>query len=635
MIYIDNNSIRFCGAVQEVTGSMHLLTLNGKKLLLDAGAFQGADSKSKNLSPLPFNPSDIDFIFLSHAHYDHMGRLPILCQRGFNGKIIATLTTKEIAFRLMDDSLRIQKEEGEELLFGEEDVAKAKSLFEPVNKDYPEWEDDEKKIKVQFIPSEHILGSASIFIKEPVSLLYTGDLGGGKSSLHSLPHPPEACDYLVIESTYGNRELEKSSQEILLQLKDALETVRKNRSRLLIPVFSIDRAEEILFMLRELNTQEWVYLDTPMGIDILDIYTHNKHLLSKILDKAMKGDNMGKAFYPANFERIRARKNSDELANSSEPCVILASSGMLEGGRIRGYLPKFLPEEKNILLFSGYQAEGTLGREIFDGNSEVDVDGTLVKVNTEIRKIEGLSAHADRTALLDYMDGFKILPSKVFIVHGEREASEALSQDIRNRFRIKTIVPKANEDYSLSAGEVRERTVTRELFTNNVKLNFENIAGRRIALFAGGIVDNADGYSLVSVRGIEELLHDLTGTGIPETAIPEIEVPVREINGAAPEPKELVNTLVSYFKSGYISKSLVRDLLDASERGIGEYLKRIEKKKEKDVLLLEEADLQRRNITLENRTEVSKQLEELLVRSSQMNLETLQSSLKKVFDVIK
>ncbi len=631
MIYIQN-TVRFCGAVQEVTGSMHLLTINGKKLLLDAGAFQGADSKSKNLSPLPFNPSDIDFIFLSHAHYDHMGRLPVLCQRGFNGKIIATPTTKEIAFRLMDDSLRIQKEEGEELLFGEEDVAKAKSLFEPVNKDYPEWEDDEKKIKVQFIPSEHILGSASIFIKEPVSLLYTGDLGGGKSSLHSIPHPPEACDYLVIESTYGNRELEKSSQEILLQLKDALEKVGKNRSRLLIPVFSIDRAEEILFMLRELNTQEWVYLDTPMGIDILDIYTHNKYLLSKILDKSMKGSNMGKVFYPANFERIRARKNSDELANSSLPCVILASSGMLEGGRIRGYLPKFLPEEKNILLFSGYQAEGTLGREIFDGNGEVDVDGTLVKVKAEIRKIEGLSAHADRTALLDYLDGFKILPSKVFIVHGEREASEALSQDIRNRFRIKTIVPKANEDYSLSEGEVRERTVTRELFTNNVKLNFENIAGMRIALFAGGIADNADGYSLVSVREIEGLLHDLARV---EPVISEIEVPVIEVNGAAPEPKELMNTLVSYFKSGCISKSLVRDLMDASERGIGEYLKRIEKKKEKDVLLLEEGDLKRRNIPLENRTEVSKQLEDLLVRSSKMDPKTLQSSLEKVFDVIK
>lgn len=632
MIYIQN-SIRFCGAVNEVTGSMHLLTLNGKKLLLDAGAFQGADSQAKNLSALSFNPSDIDFIFLSHAHYDHMGRLPVLCQRGFNGKVIATLATKEIAFRLMDDSLRIQKEEGEELLFGEEDVAKAKSLFEHVNQDYPEWEDDDRRIKVQFIPSEHILGSASILIKEPVSLLYTGDLGGGKSSLHSIPHPPEACDYLVIESTYGDRELEKSSEEILLQLKDALEKVRKNRARLLIPVFSIDRAEEILFMLRELNAEEMVYLDTPMGIDILDIYTHNKHLLSRILDKAMKGNSMGKVFYPANFERIRARKNSDELANSSEPCVILASSGMLEGGRIRSHLPRFLPEEKNILLFSGYQAEGTLGREISDGNKEVDVDGTLVQVNAEIRKIEGLSAHADRVALLNYIDSFEILPCKVFIVHGERAASEAFAQDIRQRFRIKTVVPRANEDYPLSEGEVRERTVTKELSANNVKLSFENIAGRKIALFAGGIVDTQDGYSLVSVREIEKLLREVAG-GLPEQRI-EIELPAREVSSTAPEPKELVNTLVSCFKSGYISKSLIRDLLDASERGIGEYLKRIEKKTEKDVLLLEDTDLKRRNITLENRAGVSKKLEDLLVRSSWMELETLQSSLEKVFDVIK
>lgn len=631
------NSIRFCGAVHEVTGSMHLLALDGKNILLDAGAFQGLDSESKNLAPLSFNPSVVDYIFLSHGHLDHAGRLPVLCQRGFEGGIIATPTTREITYRLLDDSLRIQKEE-EEMLFGEEDVRKAKSLFEPVGQDYPDWESDDRRIKVRFLPSEHILGSSSIHILEPVSLLYTSDLGGGKSSLHSSPKPPETCDYLVIESTYGSRDLEPGKEQILAQLRDAVESVHKSKARLLIPVFSIDRAEEILFMLRELGVEDKVYLDTPMGIDILDIYTHNKYLLSKISDKFMRGDlNVSKVFHPASFERIRSRKRSEELIASGESCVILASSGMLEGGRIRGYLPGFLPHEKNILLFSGYQAEGTLGREIFDGAREVDVDGALVKVKAGIRKIEGLSAHADRSSLLSYIDGFKILPSQVFVVHGEREAAEALCEDIKRRYRIRSMVPRANEDYPLSTGEIRERIIKKELSIKAMPLNFENIAGKKIALFAGGIMDSGDGYSLVSSREIEELLHELASNTQAAEPKPDLGIPLpeEEIGGAAPQPKELVGLLVSYYKSGYISKSLVRDLIDAVERGLGEYLKRIEKKKEKDVLLLEEPDLRRKKIVLANRDETSKKIEDMLRRSSKMDIETLKISLEKAFEVIK
>ncbi len=213
-----------------------------------------------------------------------------MVQRGFNGQIIATTTTKEIAIRIIEDSLKISKLEGDELLFGEEDVAKTKKLFVTMNEDFPEWESDDKKIKVKFIPSEHILGSASILIEKPISLLYTGDLGGGTSSLHSIPRPPSTCDYLVIESTYGNRELEKTHNDILNQLKDAVDSVSKNKSRLLIPVFSVDRAEEILYMLHELNIKEKVYLDTPMGIDILNIYSENKYLLSKISNEFIKRD---------------------------------------------------------------------------------------------------------------------------------------------------------------------------------------------------------------------------------------------------------------------------------------------------------------------------------------------------------
>lgn len=182
---------------------------------------------------------------------------------------------------------------------------------------------------------------------------------------------------------------------------------------------------------------------------------------------------------------------------------------MLEGGRIRKYLPQFLPDEKNILLFSGFQAEGTLGRDIINGYPEVNVDGIPVKVKAQIRKIEGLSAHADKTALLNYIDCFKTLPVKIFIVHGEMVASLELSDAIKEKFRIKTVLPKINEKYDLAAGEIRERTIIKGISIGNVRLNFENISGKKIALFAGGIIDNGNEYSLVSVREIEEMLHDL------------------------------------------------------------------------------------------------------------------------------
>lgn len=638
-------NIQFCGAACEVTGSMHQLTIDDKKLLLDAGAFQGIDAKARNSAALAFDPSDIDYIFLSHAHYDHTGRLPMLCQRGFEGEIITTPITKEIAFRMMEDSLRIQKEEGEELLFSDEDVIKAKSLFVPVNADYPEWQDDDKKIKVKFIPSEHILGSASILIKEPISLLYTGDIGGGTSSLHSIPKPPNTCDYLIIESTYGNRELEKSQSEISLQLKSAVESVKKNNSRLLIPVFSVDRAEEILFMLRELHIKEKIYLDTPMGINILDIYSNNKYLLSKISDEFIKRDSkdLDKIFHPDNFERIRARKNSDELAESDESCIILASSGMLEGGRIRRYLPRFLPNEKNILLFSGYQAEGSLGREILDGKPEVDVDGTPVQVKANIKKIDGLSAHADKTALLNYIDCFEILPSKVFIVHGEKAASEELSKAIKQRFKIKAVVPKMKEAYALSAGEIKERTIIKELTLGRVHLNFENITGKKVALFAGGIIDRGDGYSLASVSEIEEMLQDLKSEGL-KPSHGEVITPITSILPAnlsttaektPPTPEELIVSLVKNFKAGYISKGLIRDLIDASERGISEYRRIIDKKIKNDALILDENDLRRKGIQLPDRARVSEQLEDLLKRSSLMDTILLRSSLNRVFDEIK
>jgi len=268
------------------------------------------------------------------------------------------------------------------------------------------------------------------------------------------------------------------------------------------------------------------------------------------------------------------------------------------------------------------------------------VDGIPVKVKAQIRKIEGLSAHADKSALLNYIDCFKTLPVKVFIVHGERGASLELADAIKEKFRIRTVVPRMNDEFDLAAGEVRERTIVKGISTGTVRLNFENISGKRMALFAGGIIDNGDEYSLVSVREIEEMLHDLKRDIVKplhdEIIIPETKIKPETLSSAtSPSPEELILGLINIFKAGYVSKGLIRDLMDASERGISEYRKIIDKKIKNDALILDENDLRRKGIQIPDRYLISGQLEDLLKRSSLMEQSNLRSSLNRVFTEIK
>ena len=335
---------------------MHLLTLDNISILLDAGAYQGFDSEKKNAEKFPFNPKDVNYIFLTHAQLDHVGHLPILGRGVFQSGIISTRATKEIAIRILEDSLKIQQEEGKQPLFSEFYLEQVKELFITVDNESSVWEDNKNKLKIRFIPSEHILGSTSILIGEPVSLLYTGDLGGVMSSLHDIPEPCESCDYLIIESTYGDRSLERTNQDILNKLNKCIQNTIGNKGKLLIRVFSVDRAEEILFLLKKLNTKETVYLDTPMGIDILDLYQSYKYHLFKIANNFKNYDikDVNKIFHPEKFERVRSNKKSVLLVSSNEPCIILASSGMLEGGRVINHLPYILPHEQNMILFTGF-----------------------------------------------------------------------------------------------------------------------------------------------------------------------------------------------------------------------------------------------------------------------------------------
>ncbi|MBZ5529602.1 MAG: MBL fold metallo-hydrolase [Acidobacteriia bacterium] len=694
------------GACGEVTGSLHMLSFDegeeSLKILLDAGAFQGLDSEELNgYLPHSINPQDIRYIFLSHSHFDHCGRLPMLVKRGFTGKIISTPVTRDLAFIILDDMLKIQKGKQQEkengngiektndgkdssvddsekdlgLLFSEKDVERTKQLFTPIPMEFGDWESDDGKLKVEFVNSEHIIGGVSIKITKPISLLYTGDLGGGRSSLHEIPSPVgkgnEIVDYLIIESTYGNREIEKSDA---LSLQNAIEYVKESGGRLLIPVLAVDRAEELLHLIKDLGVKEKVYFDTPLGLEVLEIYTRNRYDLPKIAKKLEQyGEYQGSIHYlahglsktlqqgkgevdfkeifkPAGFEKVISNKKSMEIAGAKFPCIIIASSGMLEGGRIMRYLPGILEDNRNIVLFTSYQGEGTLGRQLIDGEKEVHVNYKIkntegeiedvskkVFVNASIRRIEGLSAHADKNDLLEYINKFRILPKKIFVVHGETDASESLKSEIERKFRVETIVSQFNVSYELSESATNENVITKDITNIDVLreskiVKFENRAGKIFAPYWGFIVDNGNSYKLVSQDEMQKNLLDALCLEKDKL------LPVEERSDIGEEfegpdniieSKKYVDVLIKAFDDKIISKGLIKQLKDGIEKGKSEYLYIIDNKLSHDVLIARQVDLDKIDVKID-REKTNDMIATCLRRGAKLNIRFLKESIDKI-----
>lgn len=733
-----DNFIASYGAAREVTGSMHLLSLDlgtgrdGKKirknLLLDCGSFQGSNATDKNLYlPPSLDVSKIDFIFLTHSHLDHVGRLPVLAQRGFRGSIICTSMTKNITLIVLEDSLKIQDEDEERgytRIWSAEDLDNVKSMFDIdrsniTEGDYPTWSwKDEKnveKIRVRFLPSQHILGSASILIEKPVRFLYTGDLGGGKGEMHITPKVPNdvGCvenevDYLMIESTYGDRHgLDRDAIPIDI-LRNAIEDMRARKGRLLIATLAIDRTEEILRMLKKLGVKDKVYLDSPMGADLLRLYIHNRYLLSKIAEEfgnidisrindETSDDELKTLFRPENFEIVRSRRISKKIADNKDSCIVVASSGMLEGGRIMEHLPGILESEKNILLFTGYQAEGTLGREILDGVKEVKIktrkqaphwernlimesnfvdtsfDGdrksrsesrsgsgsgseiigeieTKLKIKCSVRKIEGLSAHADQGVLLEYINGFKVLPSKIFIVHGERKGAEILEEKIRERFRIKTIINEFDREYSLDESSIIERLVIKDIANVNdllVKgmIHFRTDLGICAASFGGYIIDEGrtKGYKLVSGEEYQKMLDNKViinttgmgdidiGIGGMDNGTKVVSEKIKAVSGTIPAKDEFVYEMVDAFANNLISKNLVKTLQTSCKKQ-SEYMKIISNRIEGNDLILSLSQLEEKGVIITNdeRNKLIKKLGDILLRSVKMDMNILVASYNEI-----
>ena len=428
--------IKFCGAVNEVTGSCHLVTTQRHQILLDCGMFQGGKKEeAANLEPFPFDPAEIECVILSHAHVDHCGRLPLLVKQGFNGPIYCTDATADLLKVMIPDCAQIQQKEAEwqskkaarkglptvEPMYTMEDANTALKLVEPILYDQLFHLNDQ--MHAVFNDAGHILGSAitELWITEnekTVKLVYTGDIGVDDRPILRDPVKIKKADFVVMESTYGDR-LHESNESSIQALIDIIADTVKRGGNVIIPAFAVGRTQELIYEL----------IDSPMAVTTTQVFRKNAQVFdTETKEYILNGDN------PLDFPNLNFTRTSDEskaLNDDTAPKIIISASGMCDAGRIRHHLKHNLWNPKSSIVFVGYQANGTLGRRIVDGEKELSVLGEKILVQAKIYNLEGFSGHADYEGLLDWVKGLKKAPQHIFLVHGETEAKEALEQKIR------------------------------------------------------------------------------------------------------------------------------------------------------------------------------------------------------------
>ncbi|MBR4529558.1 MAG: MBL fold metallo-hydrolase [Lachnospiraceae bacterium] len=440
--------LTFIGADHEVTGSCHFLEAAGKRILVDYGMEQGRDDFEN--APLPVSAGAIDFVFLTHAHIDHSGLLPLLAAKGFRGRIYATRATTDLCDIMLRDSAHIQAQEAEwrsrkskrnkEIettapQYTMEHVQAVMKCFVPC--EYGEkitvFEDAEKggEIAVRFTDIGHLLGSASIEVwaREGVNtrkFVFSGDIGNNDQPLLRNPIRTEEADYVIMESTYGDRLHSSEKPDVLGDLVKVLNRTFARGGNVVVPSFAVGRTQELLYYLRKIKKEHLVtavddfrvYVDSPLAVEATEIFRRNQAdcydgEAAKLLQAGIN---------PLTFPGLTLSITADEsraINFTEEPCVILSASGMCEAGRIKHHLKHNLWREESTILFVGYQSVGTLGRAIVDGATQVKLFGEPVDVRAEIVKVVGLSGHADRDGLLYWLDGFTEKPRRVFVVHGE------------------------------------------------------------------------------------------------------------------------------------------------------------------------------------------------------------------------
>ena len=462
-----NLRLLFQGAAGTVTGSRHLLTVDNRNVLVDAGMFQGLkELRLLNWRKPDFNPQSVGDILLTHAHLDHCGALPRLVSEGFRGTIHCTPPTRELAELILLDSAKLQEEDAERAnrhgyskhnpalpLYTSDDVARTMRLFR--THDYHAPFDLGDGITVTLFDAGHILGAAFAQVKvtgdgRDRTIVFSGDVGRYNVPLHNDPEPLPPCDALVIESTYGNR-LHDATPMIDQIRKPFADTLARG-GIVLIPAFAVARAQFIMLMLRELMesgdiAEIPIHLDSPMAVRVTQIY--HKYAGTKDLDASLTQAEWQHLF-PPNVQYHSTVEESKQLNFLKGPRVIIAASGMLTGGRVLHHLERLGPDAKNLIVLAGYQAAGTRGRALIDGAQTLKMHGADIPIRAQTLSLLGLSAHADANELVRWLQSDNAAPNAVFIVHGEPDAAAALSQRFQTELHRRTFVPKLGEAFDLS-----------------------------------------------------------------------------------------------------------------------------------------------------------------------------------------
>lgn len=471
--------IQFCGASDGVTGSCHLIRTDKHQILLDCGQFQGGKvEEQKNFDDFPFNPAEIDCMILSHAHIDHCGRIPLLVKRGFKGEIYCTDATADLLEVMLKDSGYIHEKEAEwknkknqragrplvEPLYTFNDAMDSLKYVKPVL--YDQLIEINEDMKIVFNDAGHILGSAITEIwvsegEEVSKIVFTGDLGVMERPILRNPVKIKKADYVIMETTYGNR-LHPSNSLNVKELMDIIRKTAKRGGTTVIPSFAVGRTQELIYELNRVYDSDseyrkdfedlMVYIDSPMATTATEVFKRNAQVFDEETKEFItRGDN------PLDFKNLQFTRSSQEsmmLNANNKPKVIISASGMCEAGRIRHHLKHNLWDARNSIIFVGYQAEGTLGRMLVEGAKEITLFNEKVECKAEIHNLEGFSGHADRDGLIDWLKGLEKQPRQIFLVHGEMDAKEEFAKTVKEEVGFDTVVVKGNSEYELIRDEM-------------------------------------------------------------------------------------------------------------------------------------------------------------------------------------
>ncbi|MBC7361265.1 MAG: MBL fold metallo-hydrolase [Candidatus Aminicenantes bacterium] len=463
--------VKFLGAAGQVTGSSYLLSVNGLNFLIDCGLYQERDYQSRNWNPFPFPPEKIDYLLLTHAHLDHSGLIPKIVKEGFRGRILCTPPTSEILPIVLFDTAKLQEEDAlikkkrheregrrgpypEIPLYTVTDVEKALPLVESV--DYQMKINLSPDVQIVFHEAGHILGSSIIEVLarnngQTNRIIFSGDLGQWNKPLVRDPETFSEADYIFLESTYGDREHDHPEQ-VGERLTENVNRVYRTGGNLVIPTFAIERAQELMYHLSKLIRKKKipqlpVFLDSPMAVSVTNVFGHYlKYLDEEARQMFSSGQN------PFDFPGLRLVQSFDEsraIEKVKGSSIIMAGSGMCTGGRIKQHLVNNIGRPESTILFVGYQARGTLGRQILDGQSPVRIYGQMYQVKARIEEIQGFSAHADHRQLRHWLSFFKQPPKKLFLTHGEKEVISHLAKEIREELGWPVAEPEYLEEVSL------------------------------------------------------------------------------------------------------------------------------------------------------------------------------------------